>query len=737
MVVKVPYTILLFCLFSCGTINANPSQFSKSTERRLESDWGSSDNNSRSHIAYLSPIPDSKYLSPGSNIIIRADENIIVSSIQNDLDVFGSSSGQHDGKMILSDDQRTVLFQPELPFGLGETVTVSMTHPFLSVSGDSIFLNPFSFTISKSNLNANKALISEMQSKFEKENFGADEVARTVTQVPKATSSTQLKNELTGLPPDFPQLIVTKSDSPSPGYIFLSTFSSPMDTSYGHFLIIADNEGNPVFYKRLSDQSANQAWDFTLQRTGVLTYAYPFTDPTWYVMNTSFQVIDSFRCGNGYVDDGHDMKILPNGNIILLADDYEQIDMSKIVRGGDPEATVLELVIQELDKNKNVIFQWRTMDHFNVTDGIGTTLTGTSVDPFHCNAVEMDHDGNILLSSRYLCEITKIDIETGEIIWRLGGNNNQFNFINDPLEFTWQHDIRRLPSGDITLMDNGNQHTPPFSRAVEYKLDEIDKTATLVWQFQHDPSSYNSFMGNVQRLTNGNTVIGWGGAPTPTVTEVRPDGSVALEMSFPHDSALSYRAYRFPFLFVTSPTSNDTVWAGNIATLKWKSSGVDTVDIDYSTDGGNSWVSEATNYPANNDSLILSIPTPTSSPLKFRIIESGELDKGVAFISDPIAVSGVASVKSSPDAFSYFLASNYPNPFNPSTTINYEVPSSMFVTLKVYDVLGREVETLVNEVKSAGKYSVTFDGSKLSSGVYFYRMNAGSYTSTKKAILMK
>ncbi len=624
-----------------------------------------------------------------------------------------------------------------MPFSSGETVNVSAALPFLSVSGDRIILNPFSFSISLNNLNVNKALISEMQNKFEKEDFGAGEITRTVAQVPKATNSIQLKNEISGLPPDFPQLTVTASDSPSSGYIFLSTFSSPVDTSYGHFLIIADNEGNPVFYKRLSDQSTNEAWDFTLQPTGVLTYAYPFVDPTWYVMNTSLQVTDSFRCGNGYIDDGHDMKILPNGNVILLADDYEQIDMSQIVPGGDPDATVLDCVIQELDENKNVIFQWRAIDHFNMTDGLGTTLTGPSVDPFHCNAIEMDQDGNILLSTRYLSEITKIDIETGNIIWRLGGNNNQFNFVNDPIEFSWQHDIRRIANGDITLMDNGNRHILPFSRAVEYKLDEIDKTATLVWQFQHDPSSYNSFMGNVQRLSDGNTLIGWGGAPTPSVTEVRPDGSVAFEMSFPYDSALSYRAYRFPFLFVTSPTSNDTVWAGNNATLKWKSSGIDTIDIDCSTDGGNSWISEATNYPANIDSLSFSVPTAASSPLKFRVIESGEWDKGVAFISEPIAVGGITSVKSSPNAYSYFLANNYPNPFNPSTTINYEVPSSTFVTLKVYDVLGREIGTLVNEVKSAGQYSVTFDGSKLSSGVYFYRMTAGSYTSTKKAILMK
>lgn len=83
------------------------------------------------------------------------------------------------------------------------------------------------------------------------------------------------------------------------------------------------------------------------------------------------------------------------------------------------------------------------------------------------------------------------------------------------------------------------------------------------------------------------------------------------------------------------------------------------------------------------------------------------------------------------------LHQNYPNPFNPSTTISYELPWSAFVVLTVYDVLGREVETLVNERQIAGSHSVRFDGSALPSGVYFYRLEAGTYHETKKLILLK
>ena len=85
----------------------------------------------------------------------------------------------------------------------------------------------------------------------------------------------------------------------------------------------------------------------------------------------------------------------------------------------------------------------------------------------------------------------------------------------------------------------------------------------------------------------------------------------------------------------------------------------------------------------------------------------------------------------------FMLSQNYPNPFNPVTIINYQLAMNNFVTLKVYNTLGEEVATLVNEEKPAGKFDVTFDASKLSSGIYFYRLKAGSFIQTKKMILLK
>jgi len=80
---------------------------------------------------------------------------------------------------------------------------------------------------------------------------------------------------------------------------------------------------------------------------------------------------------------------------------------------------------------------------------------------------------------------------------------------------------------------------------------------------------------------------------------------------------------------------------------------------------------------------------------------------------------------------------NYPNPFNPSTTINYSLKNHGSVTLRVYNMLGQQVSTLVNEEQQAGPHSVNFDASRLSSGVYFYSIESGSFRASKKMILMK
>jgi hypothetical protein len=99
------------------------------------------------------------------------------------------------------------------------------------------------------------------------------------------------------------------------------------------------------------------------------------------------------------------------------------------------------------------------------------------------------------------------------------------------------------------------------------------------------------------------------------------------------------------------------------------------------------------------------------------------------------------SITSVPDVpatvYSYSLSQNYPNPFNPSTTIRYSIPERAKVTLKIFDITGRELLTLLNGELNAGNYELNFNASKLSSGVYFYTLRSNTFSSTKKMLLLK
>jgi len=179
--------------------------------------------------------------------------------------------------------------------------------------------------------------------------------------------------------------------------------------------------------------------------------------------------------------------------------------------------------------------------------------------------------------------------------------------------------------------------------------------------------------------------------------------------------------------------------------------GVWEIGIYYSTDGGLSWT--LMNTGLNNlfidsfaaDNTYLYVGTETGAGVQGKERQKNEYLSKSDLKSAPILwkrklselkLTGIKSeVSQIPSRF--LLNQNYPNPFNPVTTINYSIPKSSFVKIKVYDALGREVLTLVNENKLVGDYSIQFNAAKHTSGVYFYRMQAGDFVQTKKLILLK
>jgi hypothetical protein len=170
--------------------------------------------------------------------------------------------------------------------------------------------------------------------------------------------------------------------------------------------------------------------------------------------------------------------------------------------------------------------------------------------------------------------------------------------------------------------------------------------------------------------------------------------------------------------------------------------GSDTCIIDASFDGGSTWLNLAT-WTADRRMTheVMLLPLATNNPavkVRFISIQPGwdwwwALDNvtihACNLIGAPKNVTNIPVI--------YALSQNYPNPFNPSTTISYQLPKAGNVKLVVYDILGREVKVLVNEYKKAGTYNITFDGSSLASGLYFYRLTAGDFSGTKKMVLVK
>ncbi|HEU4725981.1 MAG TPA: aryl-sulfate sulfotransferase [Candidatus Eisenbacteria bacterium] len=475
---------------------------------------------------YVSPLPGSTLNLPATNVIVRPGGPIDPASLDplTTVTLAGSFTGAHAGRLRLSDDGETIVVRPSLPFLPGESVTCRIAPGIRSTSGESFPGATFEFHLVGARIPSTEALFS----------IEAADAAAFLADTPAAARSGA--SAAATAPGSPPALHVVTPGATAPGDVFVSDLRLD-DIAYPSHLLRVRNEGSIAFERALPGRG------FDFKRQGDRLTYFDGAAKTHYALDPLDAVVDSFRCGNGYETDPHDLVLLPNGHALVMAYDTERVDMSRVVTGGRADALVTGLVVQELDLEKEVVFQWRSWDHFAVTDATRRDPRAAFIDYCHGNAVEPDADGNVLLSSRHMDEVTKISRATGEIVWRLGGRNNQFAFIGDSERFSHQHAVRRLANGRLLLFDNGNFKTPLHSRVVEYEIDETAKTATLVWQHRPEPAIYGSAMGNAQRLPNGHTIIGWGAA-SPSVTEVDPEGREVFRLEFPA-SVSTYRAFRF------------------------------------------------------------------------------------------------------------------------------------------------------------------------------------------------
>ena len=352
----------------------------------------------------------------------------------------------------------------------------------------------------------------------------------------------------------------------------------PRDMNYLDFEIIVNNDpypanmfihtmGSQPRYMAIIDSLINPSWfinsgplglDFKVNQNK-LSYFNNY-NKSWIILNEYMNETDTLECVNGYLADFHDIQLLANGGYLLQTYDSIYVDMSQIDPGGNTNALIIILIIQEFDSNKNLIFEWNAWEHMNIADYHNLNLTSNRIVWMHGNSIHVDVDSNILVSNRRSSEVIKIDRNNGDVIWYFGGPNNEFSITNDPYNgFSRQHDVRRIENGNILLFDNGNDHDPPISRAVEYEIDESEKTADLVWDFSHPQGYVGLAMGSVQRLPNNNTLINWGrllnqGA---VITEVDYDKNIVLEIQYPNPIHC-YRVTKHNWQFDTNLISGDT-----------------------------------------------------------------------------------------------------------------------------------------------------------------------------------
>ena len=334
------------------------------------------------------------------------------------------------------------------------------------------------------------------------------------------------------LPPLLRNVRLNVSGPAPDGYILTSV--TLVDTDTVAVAIAFDGSGQIRWYRAFA--AGVPAGETRQQPNGDFTIFLGSTQgwqPTYgrYVeFAPSGAIVERYAASPPFYTDNHEILVSGTDGSVDAADlfGYELRRADLSFKGGPADALVAGHVILRLSRTGQVQFFWNAWDHFAIADWIEPTGVNPPLDFDHPNSLDFDRDGSYVASFRHMGEITKIDRRTGTIRWRLGGRNNQFTIVNDPLAgFSGQHSVRVLDNGNLLLYDNGLRHSPPESRAVEYRVDTTTRTATLVWQYRSVPPVFTPFLGSVERYQNGNTLIAF--STVDLMAEVDPNGTVVWQ----------------------------------------------------------------------------------------------------------------------------------------------------------------------------------------------------------------
>ncbi len=341
------------------------------------------------------------------------------------------------------------------------------------------------------------------------------------------------------MPPGLPDLHIDwYEDTTMCDYIFLSNVRFVLPMTLSSAGMIFDRRGELVWYL----PSTDNLYNFSPQPDGQITFN---VNDTWYALDSSLMLNMLPTCDASF-GDFHDLILLPNGHRFELCYGDTTMDLRSITtssgQAGDSAANVRYNVIEERNALGQLLKRWRGIDHFSPAD----------VDPeyfsfpwylelLHTNS--MDYDGqNLLLSHRSNHEVTLVDWASGQVKWRLGGNNSDFVYINDG-GFKSQHDARFAGNNRISIFDNRSLGTVTTPRAVVYTLDTVLGFATKVYD-RVESNSESPSMGSFRELPNGDGLVCWGQIlpeNRPNISYFHANGQKVCDWRF-QDPHLTYRA---------------------------------------------------------------------------------------------------------------------------------------------------------------------------------------------------
>jgi hypothetical protein len=348
------------------------------------------------------------------------------------------------------------------------------------------------------------------------------------------------------LPSDFPLFTAQRLGRPQAQWYIASPFAgaAPAGTSL-NYVGIFDTSGVPVWWYR----AATPTLDAKLLRNGNIIWLQANPSIVGDASAEEHRLDGSMArtvttTGNG--SDHHEIQLLRNGDY-LLARYFVRSGVDLTACGGTANATIFDNELQEVDTAGHVVGSWVVSDHVSPAEVPArwrhNCVGSGPLDVYHFNSAEADGSG-IVMSFRHLDAVYRIRWRSGAIDWKLGGTPRPESLepIGDPDlangGFAGQHDARILPDGTLTVHDNGSE-TTRAPRAVRYRIDRRERTATLLEDVR-DAAAPSSFCcGSARRLPGGNWVTAWGSRPI--VSELTPSGSPVFRLTFTQ-GLFSYRA---------------------------------------------------------------------------------------------------------------------------------------------------------------------------------------------------